>query len=108
MCIRDRVHVWGNNVKGTLNLPEEIQGHVTAISAGRYHYTVILDDGSVVTWGDNNFGQTKVPNFNGTVASVSSGYYSSYAITEDGQVKGCLLYTSQFRGAFFSCAENFS
>ena len=83
-----QVHVWGNNVKGTLNLPEEIQGHVTAISAGRYHYTVILDDGSVVTWGDNNFGQTKVPNFNGTVASVSSGYYSSYAITEDGQVKG--------------------
>ena len=80
--------MWGNNVKGTLNLPEEIQGHVTAISAGRYHYTVILDDGSVVTWGDNNFGQTKVPNFNGTVASVSSGYYSSYAITEDGQVKG--------------------
>ena len=75
-----QVHVWGNNVKGTLNLPEEIQGHVTAISAGRYHYTVILDD--------NNFGQTKVPNFNGTVASVSSGYYSSYAITEDGQVKG--------------------
>ena len=71
-----------------MNLPEEIQGHVTAISAGRYHYTVILDDGSVVTWGDNNFGQTKVPNFNGTVASVSSGYYSSYAITEDGQVKG--------------------
>ena len=70
-----QVHVWGNNVKGTLNLPEEIQGHVTAISAGRYHYTVILDDGSVVTWGDNNFGQTKVPNFNGTVASVSSGYY---------------------------------
>ena len=59
-----------------------------SISAGRYHYTVILDDGSVVTWGDNNFGQTKVPNFNGTVASVSSGYYSSYAITEDGQVKG--------------------
>mgnify|MGYP000122751788 CR=1 FL=1 len=62
-----------------------------ALSAGRYHYSAILDDGTVVSWGDNNFGQTKAPSLDGTVTSVSAGYYSSYAITEDGSVKAGAL-----------------
>ena len=42
-----RVHTWGNNVHNTLTVPEEIQGNVVSVSGGRYHFTAILDDGSV-------------------------------------------------------------
>ena len=37
-----RVHTWGNNVNHSMDVPEDIQGRVTALSAGRYHYTAIL------------------------------------------------------------------
>ena len=92
------VHLWGNNVKGSMNIPEEIQGHVTSISAGRYHYSAILDDGTVVSWGDNNFGQANAPSFSSTVSTVSSGYYSSYAITEDGSVGAIAVIISTLIG----------
>ena len=81
-----RVHVWGNNVNGTLNVPEEIQGRVVSVSAGRYHFSVILDDGSVVSWGDNTHGQASAPALSSAAKQVDAGYYASYAITEDGRV----------------------
>ena len=68
---------------------------------GRYHYTAILDDGSVASWGDNNFGQTKSPSVGEKVTAVYAGYYSSYAVTESGNVKswgldGYLMGTDAF------------
>ena len=82
-------------------MPEEIQGQVTAISAGRYHYTAILQDGSVVSWGDNTHGQASAPSSATSVASVDAGYYANYAIQEDGNVvswglKGYLMGTDAF------------
>ena len=91
------VYAWGNNIKKTLDIPEEIQGQVVSIAGGRYHYTAVLQDGTVYSWGDNTHGQTDAPSGT-TVASVDSGYYANYAITQDGTVvawglKGYLMGT---------------
>ena len=32
-----------------------------AITAGHYHSLGLLEDGSVLAWGDNNYGQITVP-----------------------------------------------
>lgn len=94
------VHVWGNNVKGTMDVPEGL-GRVSKIVAGRFHYTALLEDGSVVTWGDNTFGQEKVPEISEEIASIHAGYYGSYVIGASGKVygwglKGYLMGTDGF------------
>ena len=55
------MYTWGNNVYGSMNVPEEIQGRVTEIEGGRYHFTAILDDGTAFTWGNDTFNQTDAP-----------------------------------------------
>ena len=70
----------------TLTVPEEIQGHVVSVSGGRYHFTAILDDGSVASWGDNTHGQASAPSVDSAVTEVDAGYYANYAIEENGNV----------------------
>ena len=70
----------------TLTVPEEIQGHVVSVSGGRYHFTAILDDGSVASWGDNTHGQASAPALGTAAAEVDAGYYANYCIDEDGNV----------------------
>ena len=79
--------VWGSPDYGTLEVPPEIQGHVTQVAAGVGHFTVLLDDGSVRSWGRDNFGQASAPK-NVKGVSVSAGYYQSYVIDEKGNVTG--------------------
>lgn len=94
------VYVWGNNIKGSMNVPEDL-GKVVRIEAGRYHYTALLENGSIAVWGDNTFGQENVPSISENIASVHSGYYGSYVISESGKVsswglKGYLMGTDDF------------
>lgn len=94
------VRVWGNNVKGSMSLPE-FEQKVVAITDGRYHYTALHEDGTVVSWGDNTFGQENVPAISEKIVEVSAGYYGTYAISESGKVyswglKGYLMGTDDF------------
>lgn len=91
------VHVWGNNIKGTMDVPENL-GKVSKIVAGRFHYTVLLEDGSVVAWGDNTFNQKEVPEITEEIADIQAGYYGNYVIGASGKVyawglKGYLMGT---------------
>jgi peptide/nickel transport system permease protein len=72
------------------------------IYGGRYHYTVLLENGEVVCWGSNNHGQLEVPAAAGDedIATVFAGFYQNYAVTEDGELltwglKGHLMGTDE-------------
>eukprot|EP01065_Artemidia_motanka_P038198 TRINITY_DN4704_c0_g2_i1.p1 TRINITY_DN4704_c0_g2~~TRINITY_DN4704_c0_g2_i1.p1 ORF type:complete len:390 (+),score=140.02 TRINITY_DN4704_c0_g2_i1:58-1170(+) len=60
-----------------------------ALSAviGAAHAAAIVDDGSVLAWGDNTFGQTEVPDLAGRAAQqMSAGVRTVLLLTADGQV----------------------
>ena len=46
---------------GTVRIAGQLLSNAVAISAGFAHSLAIRDDGTVVAWGYNNFGQTTVP-----------------------------------------------
>ena len=57
-----------------------------AISAGAYHSLGLLEDGSILAWGDNDCGQTTVPKTDKKFIAISAGYYHSLGLLEDGSV----------------------
>lgn len=59
---------------------------MASVSGGRYHFSAILDDGTVVSWGDNTHGQASAPAMSAPVSQVDAGYYATYAIDENGNV----------------------
>lgn len=67
-------------------VPANLTG-VKSISTGRTHILALKEDGTVVAWGENNFGQCNVPvKFIKNVTAVSAGGYMSMALREDGFV----------------------
>ena len=108
----------GNSGKGTdINKPAKVGlSNVTAVSFGTYHSAAITEDGSLYTWGWNEYGQlglgdsgegtdrstpTKVPGISNVVA-ISLGNCKTAAITAEGS-----LYTwGENRGLGFDSSEN--
>ncbi|NLC26355.1 MAG: ABC transporter permease subunit [Fastidiosipila sp.] len=92
------VFVWGTAVQNEKDVPE-FSSKPVRIEGGRAHYSVLCEDGSVVSWGNNSFGQTDVVSEAGSgVVDLYLGDYQNYAIKEDGNVatwglKGFLLGT---------------
>ena len=97
---------WGSNGSGELGdgtnsphfSPQAVPGltDVTELHGGRQHVAALRANGSVVTWGRNNFGQlgvnggsrnspTPVPGVSGAIA-VETGHYHSVALLGDGTV----------------------
>jgi alpha-tubulin suppressor-like RCC1 family protein len=115
------VWTWGRNGNGELGnndpthtlqqLPVQVTGiggtgfltNVVAVAAGRYHSLAILDDGTLLSWGLNNFGQLGLNDNNtvsnsdyprhvvdtsgsgnlGGVTSIGAGNYYSMALLND-------------------------
>ena len=76
------------------------QGNAIAVSAGRGHFTALLSDGSVVSWGRNNYKQSKAPKLN-NIVGITSSYFQNYAIDANGKIhswglKGYLMGTDQY------------
>jgi alpha-tubulin suppressor-like RCC1 family protein len=59
---------------------------VKAIAAGGYHTVALQEDGTVVAWGHNEYGQTTVPVGLKGVKSIASDWYHTIALQEDGTV----------------------
>ncbi|MGI6040360.1 MAG: ABC transporter permease subunit, partial [Eubacteriales bacterium] len=91
---------WGTYLYGENNIPEGVQGNVKQITAGRSHFTVLLNDGTVRSWGQNNNRQSNAPKLS-NIVSVHSNYFQNYAIDSNGKVhtwglKGYLMGTDQY------------
>ena len=70
------------------------------IYGGRNHYTAMLEDGTVLSWGDDSFGQASVPAKveKAEIKDIYVGYMQNYAVTTSGDtyawgLKGFVLGT---------------
>lgn len=81
---KGNLHIWGNRENGILNIPEMSSSPVS-IYSGRNHFTVLTEEGKLVSWGDNTYGQlndSKVSN----VKEVYTGFFSTYTVNEEGKL----------------------
>jgi alpha-tubulin suppressor-like RCC1 family protein len=104
------VKCWGWNIEGQLGDGSDISRHtpdtvfglgsgIASVSSGYDHTCALTSSGGVKCWGDNNFGQlgdgtntdintpVDVVDLTSGVASVSSGYDHTCALTSSGGVK---------------------
>ena len=65
-----------------LDVSRKVNKH---IACGDYHTVALKEDGSVVAWGNNEYGQCNVPEGLKAI-KIASGYRQSMAIKEDGSV----------------------
>lgn len=59
-------------------------GDVMSIAAGALHTTALRSDGTVLAWGNNQYGQTNVPAGLSNVVAIAAGNYHSLALKADG------------------------
>ena len=57
----------------------------TYIAAGSDHYLGVKENGSVICWGSNSYGQLDVPD-SGPFVAVAGGWYHSLGLKEDGSI----------------------
>ena len=96
------VVVWGSSVSPLVtNFPAGLRA--TAVSAGYDFFNALDEDGKVVSWGDNRFGQTNIDDKTAktTIAQIYSSGYQVYAVDVNGKVyssglKGYLMGTDSF------------
>jgi hypothetical protein len=53
---------------------------VTAIAAGEHHTVALKTNGTVVAWGQNNYGQTNVPAGLSAATAIAAGAYHTVAL----------------------------
>lgn len=70
---------------GQTIIPAGLTG-IVAIAAGGYHNLVLKNDGTVVAWGLNSFGEINVPPGLTNVTAITGGLYHSMALKNDGTV----------------------
>lgn len=62
--------------------------NVVAIAAGKNHMLALKNDGTVVAWGLNTFGECNVPAGLAGVVAIAGGFGHSVALKADGTVVG--------------------
>jgi len=82
-----KITVWGNATHGEANIPET-ESKPIEIYGGRNHYTALMENGDVISWGDNEHKQSTVTAAvnSGDIETVFAGFYQNYAVTKTGEV----------------------
>ncbi len=83
-----KVWVWGVATNGEKNVPE-MPAKPVKLYGGRFHFTALLENGDIMAWGDDMYGQTDVPAAvnDAQIAEVYSGGYQNYVITDEGKIE---------------------
>ncbi|MHC4364394.1 MAG: RCC1 domain-containing protein [Planctomycetota bacterium] len=83
------LQVWAGSVISwgeiAFNGSDFIGGSFVIITAGTYHNLALKSDGSIVGWGDNEYGQADPPDGNDFVG-VAAGRRYSLALKSDGSI----------------------
>ncbi len=66
--------------------PEWAVSYKTDRPTGRFHTTVLLEDGLIACWGNNLAGQCDSPAGIGKVRQISTGLWHNFALCEDGSI----------------------
>jgi alpha-tubulin suppressor-like RCC1 family protein len=61
---------------------------LVAVAGGWGHSLGLKADGSIVAWGDNEYGQCNVPAANSGFVAVAAGYLHSLGLKADGSIVG--------------------
>jgi hypothetical protein len=77
-----------HNTNGIVRMHDRVLDNVTAISAGRGFSLALRKDGTVVAWGDSQYGASDVPPGLSNVVAVTAGWTDSLALRRDGTVVG--------------------
>jgi hypothetical protein len=89
-AVPDSVTVWGDNGHGVVSdYAAAIGSHGVKQVAFEYNYGLaLLDDGSVVGWGDAADGQLSIPDFTGkTVVKIGAAQLWGFALLDDGTLE---------------------
>ena len=76
------------NIFSTENkVPVLVEGEkYVSVAGGMKHYTAITSTGRVLSWGDNQWEQTKVPQQAVGASVIYTGPFQNYAVNEDGKL----------------------
>jgi alpha-tubulin suppressor-like RCC1 family protein len=92
---------WGDDTYGQTDLPDVLTPvyywwggswpnpnwvPALAIAAGRNHNLAVLDNGTLIGWGDNSYGQINIPADLTNATAVAGGYLHSVGLRADGTV----------------------
>ena len=82
-----KIWVWGVSTRNEKNVPE-MESKPVKVYGGRFHYTALLENGDVVSWGDDMYGQASVPGSveDADIAAIYTGGNQNYAVTTEGKV----------------------
>ena len=83
-----KITVWGNASDG-LNVIPEMSAKPVELYGGIKHYTALLENGEVISWGNNFHKQATVPDavVEKDIETVFAGFYQNYAITTSGETE---------------------
>jgi alpha-tubulin suppressor-like RCC1 family protein len=81
---------------------------VEEVICARAHIVVKKTDGTIVTWGDNSYGQLNVPKDLGDVKSIKCGLTNTVVLKTDGSVVvfGNKLLAFNSDGSYIDCKNN--
>lgn len=80
---RTAVFAWGCSDQSSV--PNGLT-NVVAVAAGEYYSLALKANGTVIAWGDNNWGKTSVPTDLTNAVAIAAGYNHSLALKADGTV----------------------
>ena len=83
-----KITIWGSLSDGLGEVPE-MSAKPVELYGGIKHYTALLENGEVISWGNNVHGQSEVPQsvIQHDIETVFAGFYQNYAINSNGETE---------------------